>query len=110
MPTQLQLSQTAVPFPYGVLAASTFVNSQEDIAEKVELSWERDGSLKFAGKDATDADVLAQIGKSLKGQQVSHIGPSGCSWLDRGSEGGRATMGEVLVRAHSDCRAHQIPC
>lgn len=73
MPVNLQLSQTAVPFPYGVLAASTFVNSQKETTETVDLNWERDGALKLAGKDATEAEVLALVGKSLKGQEVSLI-------------------------------------
>jgi len=71
MSTTLQLSQTAVPFPFGVLAAATFLNSQQDIDSNVDIDWERDGKLKFAGKETTEQDVLAQIGKSLKGQEVS---------------------------------------
>ena len=98
MPTQLQLSQTAVPFPFGVLAASTFVNSQEDITDKVEITWERDGPLKFAGKDATEAEILASLGKSLKGQQVSHDQPEGTPIglaVRARRAGGRETSGRL---------------
>lgn len=71
MATPLQVSQTAVPFPFGVLAIATFLNSQQDIDANVEIDFERDSKLTFAGKEATEQDVLAQIGKNLKGQEVN---------------------------------------
>lgn len=67
---QLTLSQTQTPFPFGPLAASSYLNSQKDLQANVHINWERDGKLAFDGKDVDAQQALDALAGAFSGNEV----------------------------------------